>query len=100
MAMEKNDFQKQQESINDFFAMFDNCIENGPSEDKCHLLLAGALKIARAIKDPVLADNFENKWQEAQKKFKPYADPTTLRFHEIEIGLALKKILAPARMEL
>lgn len=98
--MEKNDFQQKQGSVNDFFSIFKKCIESEPSENTCQLILEGALQIARAIEDPVLADNFEAKWKEVKKKIKVYADATTFRLHEIEIEKVLQKILAPARAEL
>jgi hypothetical protein len=96
----KDDFYKQQEGLNKFFAMVHNCTKNNPDEDRCQLLLDGALKIAQAIKNPTLADNFESKWNEAKNNIKAYADPFIFRRYELDISLVLKKILAPARMEL
>jgi hypothetical protein len=86
--------------INDFFEFVNKCTESSPDEDKCHQLLDGLLKVAKLITDPIIADNFEAKWEESRKKMKKYADPATLRFYELEINKVLKKILDPARMEL
>ena len=91
----------EQQVIDNLFNLIETiCTKHCPSEDRCHQLLNDLLTAAKLINDPVSADHFEGRWKETKKKIKTYADPFTFRRHEIEIALVLKKILAPARMEL
>lgn len=92
--------KSSKQAINEFFEFVTTCTDHSPDEDKCHQLLDGLLSITKLIKNSIVADNFEGRWIEAKGKIKPYADPATFRFHELEIEKNLNKILAPARAEL
>jgi len=83
--------------VKDYFNMANDVIsEKTPSEDDCHTLLEGALKIANIIEendDPILAHNFDGRWDDFKKRIRSYADPATLQFFETEIEKTLKKHL-------
>ena len=98
--MEDLSLHEKNLAIQDCFAAIANYLKSKRSEDECHRLLISLNDLAQAIDEPVLASNFELYWQETKNKMRPYCDPANFRFYELEIEMRLKKILAPARLEI
>lgn len=91
----------QKKALEKFFKdTVETCLDSSPDEDRCHLLLDGLLKMAKQITDVILAAYFEEEWKNVKKKINKYADPHTFTRYETDIAMTMKKILAPARMEL
>lgn len=82
-------------AVPDLFEIIKKHLGEMPTEDKCHQALHWLLEAVNLIKDQVLISNFQQHWLEISPKILPFADPSTFRFHQLQIEQRIDKVIDP-----